>query len=271
MAIYTEIFTVPILGGLFVVLLPSVVALMAPGRPRYVGYFAILFAAYLVFIAAAGGDWMPLQRFLASVLPLIVVVVHAGAVRLATLFHQKVAPTLVWAVVICQLGFMLMISVDYRFINAGVLPGHLLSRPYPWVAYLKEEVRQGDTIAVFDAGHVAYFLPLNVRVIDMVGLADEHIAHVSAQFPGGLLGRGDAWGKWDVNYVLAQKPRFVQIPLGARSEGGRWVTGFTGTTLLVNDPRFQAQYELVDLKDVCGIFVRKDEGVAHAGPLRREL
>ena len=248
-----------VLGGLFVVLLPSVVALTAPSRPRYVAYFAVLVTAYLVFIAAAGGDWMPLQRFLASVLPLIVLVMHAGIVRLAALFPQKVVPTLVWGVLICQTAFMLMISVDHRFINVGVLPGHLLSRPYPWVEYLKQEVRPGDTVAVFDAGQVAYTLPLDVRIVDMVGLADEHIAHLPAQFPGGLLGRGDAWGKWDANYVLAQKPRFVQTPLGAQDKEGRWATGFTGTTLLVNDPRFQAQYKLVEPPEFYGIFVRKDD------------
>jgi hypothetical protein len=96
--------------------------------------------------------------------------------------------------------------------------------------FLSQNVNQGDTIAVVDAGYIAYTMPPDVRVIDMVGLSNGHIAHLPVQLPHGLWGTGDAFGKWDVDYVLSQKPRYVQI------------TVFTGARLLAQDPRFQALY-----------------------------
>ncbi|MFN8445972.1 MAG: hypothetical protein U0175_34595, partial [Caldilineaceae bacterium] len=90
-----------------------------------------------------------------------------------------------------------------------------------------------------------YRAPLTARIVDMVGLTDKHVAHLPAQFPGGLWGRGDAFGKWDVDYVLAQNPKYVQVRITQTSPDGSWQTNFTGTTQLVNDPRFRQAYQLV--------------------------
>jgi hypothetical protein len=119
------------------------------------------------------------------------------------------------------------------------------------VTYIKQNLRPGETVAVVDAGGIAYSLPLNVRVIDMVGLTDAHIAHLPPQFPHGLLGRGDGFGKWDVEYVLDQEPRFVQVHLIRQTPTGEWVTDFTGSTLLVNDSHFQKTYRRIeDISDL---------------------
>ena len=126
------------------------------------------------------------------------------------------------------------------------------------VAYLCRYVCPGDTIAVIDAGIIAYRLPLETRVVDMVGLTDVHIAHQPVRLLGGLFGRGDAFGKWDVDYVLAQKPRFVQVNILGKTVEGEWLTNFTGTTLLINDHRFQMAYRLVTEPEGTGVFVREE-------------
>jgi hypothetical protein len=92
----------------------------------------------------------------------------------------------------------------------------------------------------------------------MVGLTDVYIAHQPVRLPGGLFGRGDAFGKWDVDYVLAQKPRFVQVNILGKTVEGEWLTNFTGTTLLINDRRFRRAYRLVTEPGVSGVFVRKE-------------
>lgn len=245
-----------IVGGLFFVMFFVAIAVTDANRPRYITYYSLAAGSYLLFIALAGGDWMPAQRFLASVLPLIALVVRFGVVRLTDMIASPFALRIVSVVILMQLGYMLFISFDQRFIDGGVYGLHLLSRPYPWVQYLKANVDPEDTIAVFDAGQVAYELPLSVRIVDMVGLADEHIAHLPPTFPGGILGRGDAWGKWDVDYVLDQNPRFVQVHLGAKDNAGQWATGFTGTTLLVNDDRFRNAYSLIESPGLSGLFER---------------
>ena len=148
--------------------------------------------------------------------------------------------------------------MEQRFLN-GIGNGPLIPQDSPAIVYLRQHVRPGETIAVIDAGLIAYRLPLEVRVVDMVGLTDAHIAHQPVQLPGGLWGRGDAFGKWDVDYILAQKPRFVQVNIIGETADGKWITNFTGTTLLVNDPRFRRMYRLVDAPGVSGIFARRDE------------
>ncbi|MGC9082850.1 MAG: hypothetical protein ACP5ME_06690 [Anaerolineae bacterium] len=155
-----------------------------------------------------------------------------------------------------QMGYFLGVSAEHRFIE-GIGDGPLVPRGNEMVRFLQRNVRPGDTIALTDAGYLAYRLPLEVRVVDMVGLTDEHIAHRPVQLPGGLLGRGDAFGKWDIDYVLAQKPRFVQVNIVGQTPEGKWVTNFTGTTLLVNDPRFQRTYRPVDEPGISGLFVRE--------------
>ncbi len=112
-------------------------------------------------------------------------------------------------------------------------------------------------IALTDAGFIAYRLPLDVRVVDMVGLTDAHIAHQPVQLPGGLWGRGDAFGKWDVDYVLAQQPRFVQVNIVGVSRDGKLLTNFTGTTLLVNDFRFREIYQPVETSGISGLFIKR--------------
>jgi hypothetical protein len=51
----------------------------------------------------------------------------------------------------------------------------------------------------------------------------------------------------------------VQVNIIGETADGKWITNFTGTTLLVNDPRFRQMYRLVDASGVSGIFARRDE------------
>ena len=180
---------------------------------------------------------------------------------LVIVVDDQVPPVFFGAVVLAQLAFLVLVLADQRLvrgIGAGPVVRPLEERPLE--AYLRRHVRPGDAFAVGRAGAPAFFLPLEIRVIDLNGLADAHIAHRSAQFPGGLLGRGDAFGKWDVDYVLAQDPRFVHVAFQGVAEDGSYLTGNTGQTLLANDPRFRARYERIQEPGFDGLFVRKDPG-----------
>ncbi|PDW02721.1 hypothetical protein [Candidatus Viridilinea mediisalina] len=243
-----------ILGGLFVIVLLLLLALTAKQRHGYTLYFTLNVGAYAAFIMLAGGDWMPAQRFLASILPLLAILLQLGAVELVTLLRTRLPQPIAWSPILLHLLYIAAMALTMRFIEPGIPINHRLSLPYAWVLYLEDAVEITDTIAVFDAGLVSYAMPLTVRIVDMVGLADGHIAHRPPQFPGGLWGRGDAWGRWDVDYVLAQNPRFIQTSLQGMDAQGMWRTGFTGTTQLVNDPRFQAHYTMTELN---GLFERK--------------
>lgn len=220
-------------------------------------YWALNIGIYAFFVFVGGGDWMPMQRFAVHVLPWLFLVAQIGLGRLEGLMSFRWQKPLMCALAVGQLGFLLGFSLEQRFVN-GVGEGPVVPVDTPAVTYLRRHVRPTDTIAVIDAGLIAYRLPLEVRVIDMVGLTDAHIAHRPVQLLGGLMGRGDAFGKWDVDYVLAQNPAFVQVNIVGETPEGEWLTNFTGTTLLVNDPRFRRMYEQVEEPGVSGIFRRRE-------------
>ena len=156
-----------------------------------------------------------------------------------------------------QAGYLLVASLEARHL-VGVGGGALVPGANAQAAYLSRQVEPSDTVAVTDAGMIGYRLPLETRVIDMVGLTDDHISHRPVHLPGGIFGRGDAYGKWDVDYVLKQRPRFIQVNLQGENAEGSWLTNFTGTTLLVNDLAFREAYRLVAEPGVSGIFVREE-------------
>jgi hypothetical protein len=198
-----------------------------------------------------------MQRFLVHILPLVYLLIHAGLAELPRLWSSKWASTVLAALIIGQIGYLLLTALDQRFIQ-GVIYQDFIPQPAGGSAYIRDHTTSEDTIALVDAGMIAYFVPLETRVIDMVGLAESHIAHRPSQFPGGLFGLGDGFGKWDVDYVLAQEPKYVQLHLQGRDQAGRWQTDFTGATLLINDPRFQAAYQLISAEELGGLFVRKE-------------
>jgi len=244
------------LGGPLLILLPAAVLLLQVRDFRY-RFISACCAAYLLFNVVGGGDWMPMHRFWVHILPLLVVLVHAGLMALGGL----IAPRLAWLVrpglALAQVAFLYFGALNAVFVG-GV--GQIYA-PFPYNPPLVEHIRQnwrpGDVIAVSDAGEIAYALPLEARVVDMFGLADAHIAHLKPQFPSGLLGRGDAFGKWDVDYVLAQNPRFIQAHVYGQEENGEFIAQHTAQRLLVNDPRFRARYRQVSTEPaLSGLFER---------------
>ncbi len=243
-------------GGFFLVALLTLLALISAPSSLAVRYWMFNIGIYAFFIFLGGGDWMPVQRFLVHILPPLSLLLQIGLGRLEGLIPSHWGRFVMNVLVIGQIGFLLGFSLEQRFVN-GVGEGPVVPEDTPTVTYLRQHVRPTDTIAVIDAGFIAYRLPLETRVIDMVGLTDVHIAHRPVQLPGGLWGRGDAFGKWDVDYVLAQNPRFVQVNILEETPEGKWITNFTGTTLLVNDPRFRQMYERVEEPGVSGIFRRR--------------
>lgn len=234
------------LGGLFFLLLPTILALTDPQRDFSVSYLFANVSCYLIFIFISGGDWMPLQRFAVHILPLIYLLSAAGLSRLSKIWRSVPVRTLILLLLVGQLLFLLMISLEQHVIDGQGLTTSNVRDDQQDLAYLRSHVDPNDTIAVVDAGIYAYALPLDVRVVDIVGLTNEHIAHLNPRFPHGLLGHGDAFGKWDTDYILAQKPKLIQITGLNLESDGTWRGNFTGADELINDPRFLSEYEYTE-------------------------
>lgn len=235
--------TMVILGGFFFLALPIALAMTDPRRDFAAPYLFINVMAYLLFMFASGGDWMPAQRFAVHILPLIYLLTAAGLNRLFQLWSGKTAHVLLLLLILGQAFFLLAASLEQYLVKGEGRVIHTRQDNQKAAAYLLEKVNPGDTIAVVDAGIYSYFLPLDVRVLDMVGLTNERIAHLKPQFPQGLMGRGDGFGKWDTAYILAQEPEIVQITSLRQNADSSWSSNFTGATELINDPSFQSRYK----------------------------
>jgi hypothetical protein len=246
-------------GAALLVFLIAAVALLRFDRP-VVRYGVVGLAAYSALILFAGGDWMPQFRFFAPVMPLICML---GAIGLEAIGEQwrdvsaararALAATLAVVIFGLFLGGSIQVSEIDRSVRAFVAPtkgGH------DRAAWLHDNSRQGDSMALVDSGILAY--ETDLQIIDMIGLNDAHIAHLSPQFPRGLA-PGNGFGKWDVDYVFSLEPTYIQVHLSREKwEGGELETDWVGSDELINDPRFLLSYQYVEDPRVGGIFVRKD-------------
>ena len=232
-------------GGYAFIALP-VGFIVANGRlSMATRYLAAVVVTQAAFLLIAGGDWMPLLRFLVHVLPLLYLLIETGLVAMQTRWLTPARHWLLPLLVSGQIAFLLMQSANARLFE---VPGRIqpVNQMEEIVQYLQtQELGPEDSIAVVELGYLAYRLPLEQRFIDMVGLVDEHIAHLPPQLPNGLFGRNDAFGKWDPEYILAQEPRFIHVWQYGQDANGQWRTSFTGSTLLLNHPQFAQRYRQV--------------------------
>ena len=243
------------LGGFLFVALPIALAIFNPNKDKAVVYLFLNVLAYFGFSIISGGDWMPLQRFLVHILPMIYLLVQAGFSYLSQLWPKFPVRWLILFLVLGQSFFLIFNSIDQVLVEGEGRTIHHTLELENKINYLTQHVNPGDTIAVTQAGALSYFLPLDVRIVDMIGLTNAHIAHQSPKFPNGNFGKGDVFGKWDVDYVLAQEPSIVETMGAKQDEAGEWSTTFTGTTFLLNHPEFQELYTY----DQTGFFVMSKE------------
>jgi hypothetical protein len=126
--------------------------------------------------------------------------------------------------------------------------------------FLKEHASPGDVLAAIDIGAMAYFSGL--RTIDYFGLADAHTAHldpVEYNFdPPGFWGRNSFRLKVDIEYVLDQEPRFVELNTANNPETTKETVPLDPySALMFQHPKFQEQYDPLYFVGGTTIFVKK--------------
>jgi len=218
--------------------------------------------ALWVLHVARLGDWMPLFRFYVPVLPLFGVLAQAGVVEVREvlkrvrldplglrLFLVLLASAVVWSTV-CRL---------YTYRNVERYGTDL----YIEVGEeLRRRARPEDTLAVIDAGAIPYFSEL--PTIDILGLTDAHIAHVPHEyyeFDRPIFGHEfGAFLRYDGDYVLDQRPTFIELPTGGEVMSGGKVLSTRGEVyLLMDEPKFQQDYAPLFERGHLTVFVRKDK------------
>lgn len=160
--------------------------------------------AQAVFLVAAGGDWMPGGRFVAPVLPDLIVILAVGLVALEHRTNGLARGAVVGvaafsAVAVTGLPYRTQRSPVWRL--TGLSDAALISSsPIPlapvWTLVAREPcVRAGMTVAYSEVGLFG-FAHRDVRVLDTRGLTDRVIAQQSSTI------LHHQWGVEDPNWSV---------------------------------------------------------------------
>ena len=199
-------------GGVLVWLLPLAVAFVvrAPAVVRACAFSGLVMVCAVMF---EGGDGLPMYRFMVPVIPLWAVASGYLLSRLWDLirsFDSDAVRRIGRAVV---LGSWLTVSACQvaapELLNQyGMLTYQRDTEIPNWTLagkWLKAHAPAGASIACVPIGAVGYYSGL--RVVDMMGLTDRHIARVATPVGGGWAGHE----KHDGPYVLSRNPDYLLL------------------------------------------------------------
>jgi hypothetical protein len=177
---------------------------------------AALVLVYGLYIALVGGDYMAMYRFFVPVLPFVYLLLGAAFVcaweseslrvvlwasfalaLLGSLFHSTPLEKAVVAERAWMHGNYRGVEMERWYVARHRLIGDFFAR----------YGRPGESIATGAIGAIAY--DSGLRVYDVHGIVDPHIAHHGRPAPGVRLGTGlPGHEKSDYPYILARKPTF---------------------------------------------------------------
>ena len=228
------------IGGWWLFWIP-VSLLVTRKREAWVWYCWACLFAWLYYLHRVNGDWMPQYRFFIPVLPLIYLLVQETLGDLVTGLKTSALPRLnnvgvMFLVVL--LGWTLLNAI-YTWRNEQPSPptGHIEVG-----LWLRRNAPKDSVIAVTNAGAISYYSKL--RVIDYYGLVNSHIAHNPAKVHMLDLGDGNERPyllRLDVNWLLDQRPDFIEIP--GRVVNGKLVTYAPLAGLIWESDRFHREYD----------------------------
>jgi hypothetical protein len=189
-----------------------------------------LFAAF-GYVATVGGDFYELWRFCVPYLPWLILLVLAGAKCLGTRLSRnrpgrpalELPLTLAVALSILVPAKLWPMASDRFDAATWESSNGALEDLGRW---LKDSYPESTVIAVTWLGRVPYFS--GFRAIDMLGIADAHIARVDPPEPTIVTPTGRRFdissrtgvpghGKYDPDYILAREPDLVALEFTAQN------------------------------------------------------
>lgn len=179
--------------------------------------------AFTAFVLYAGPDWMPHHRFIVPVIPLLGLLTGRALSLFKRVWLQRATYIIALGGATLEGVFALTTAIPIAPRFGDYTDG--LIRGGRWI---QQNTAPQDVIAVVDAGALAYYSER--RTIDIIGLNDAHIAH--------------APGKSDAAYVLAQRPKVVQLHIAfSQSTGVLPPTQRDHNWDIFYQPTFQSDYE----------------------------
>jgi arabinofuranosyltransferase len=220
-------------------------ALLIVGTPairRDAQYAIATIAAWILAVVIEGGDAFPHGRFVAPIVPLVFVTGITGYVLLL----ERAIPQRRQLAALGGAALLMVWLALSRVSDDPTLQADRQAHDDRMALglWLKDSVPPDYTIAVYAAGTVPYFAEL--RAIDMLGLADETIAHSDVpRFGKGIPGHE----KYNIDYILeTRKPELIMYgdtaPLVLDEEQLKVLRGpVPAGNELIQDPRTFEMYE----------------------------
>ncbi|GAB4173692.1 MAG: hypothetical protein Fur005_35500 [Roseiflexaceae bacterium] len=161
---------------------------------------------YTLYIISVGGDHFPGERFFVPLLPWLALLMASGlAACYQWLIHTPLRPAAAALLVVALAGYSAHASLraqDQDVIVAGSDESLAIWREIGW--WLADQGGPQATSAAMSAGAIAFYSERTT--IDMLGLADRHIARMIAP----EMGSGPAGHeKRDPAYVLSRRPTYI--------------------------------------------------------------
>lgn len=206
------------LKGSFLIWAPFIMLQIFPIKTLGSKGFAIFAMSLTVFlnmlyVISVGGDCMPAHRFYTPITPLLVTVCAY------TLFFPGASYIRSLILVVLILCFNLWQLKNDPYLYERIIADVVAERGKETGLWLRENVPPNSLLATNTAGSVAYYSRL--KVIDMLGLNDEHIAHREIA----TLGKGFAGHeKGDGKYVLSRKPDYIMFGSATGNKEPRFVS-----------------------------------------------
>jgi hypothetical protein len=166
----------------------------------------VIFAG-VVFVVYAGGDWMPLWRFMVPIVPVLAYCMGRGLVVVWNRIMVNDPEYKLRDALMLGIALLLCLSIWQErratfYIMYSVSEGSFYRPNIAAGAWLDENAPEDVVVAGEEAGIIPFYS--GHRFIDMIGIVDAHIARV----------QGAMHEKVDPEYVLSRKPDFIVLICG---------------------------------------------------------
>lgn len=199
-----------------------------------IALMAALVGAYTAFVLVAGGDWMPMFRYLVPVMPVAALLIAGGSVALVERVAgglPVVARGLIAAALVAAPLVQMGLWTEQRREEAITSALSTWGSPKLLGEYLAAVDDGSISVAVIDAGAIAYYG--GVPTIDLYGLNNQYIAHLP-----GIFGY-----RVDPDYVFAAAPSYIELPHRLTPQGNPVFANYGGAVRLYYTREFQRWYE----------------------------
>ncbi len=238
-------------GVLFVP--PLLLAYLQHQRPFF-SYLSLLFLFNVVYVVVVGGDGWLEHRFFMPILPLMYLAWQEGLYELTKWSRARwlspFAPAVAFVLV------ALLAYYNYAHAAPSLKRSQALflehnARVERVASYINSlPAREGFTLATGTIGIVKY--RTRVRVVDMLGLTDAHIARQPAPLPGVESGSGEVLRKYDTTYVLEQRPDLIFFLTGLKPVKA-------AEKALYLSRNFRERYYAAYIEEEMPVFMRDDK------------